>query len=106
MRRWIGRSTKSFQGHTLSRDQDDYLTILSEMILLYDREHNEPRKREMPHLRLKYLIDQAGLSASDLGRILGHRGMGSLVLTGRRGLSKANIRKLAEHFKVSADYFL
>ncbi|MDB5303159.1 MAG: hypothetical protein JWM97_708, partial [Phycisphaerales bacterium] len=24
----------------------------------------------------------------------------------KRGLSKANIRKLAEHFKIRADYFL
>jgi hypothetical protein len=27
-------------------------------------------------------------------------------LTGKRGLSKANIRKLAMHFKVRAEYFL
>jgi HTH-type transcriptional regulator/antitoxin HigA len=93
-------------GHKLTRDQDDYLTILSEMILHYDREHDQPRKRGTPHHRLQYLVKEAGLSASDLGRLLGNRGMGSVFLTGKRGLSKANIRKLAEHFKVRADYFL
>jgi HTH-type transcriptional regulator/antitoxin HigA len=93
-------------GHKLTRDQDDYLTILSEMILHYDREHDEPRKRGTPHERLQYLVKEAGLSASDLGRLLGNRTMGSLFLTGKRGLSKANIRKLAGHFKVRADYFL
>ena len=92
-------------GHKLSRDQDDYLTILSEMILHYDREHDQARKRGTPHQRLQYLVNEAGLSASDLGRLLGNRGMGSLFLSGKRGLSKANIRKLAEHFKVRADYF-
>jgi len=93
-------------GHKLTRDQDDYLTILSEMILHYDREHNPPRQRGLPHQRLQYLVKEAGLSASDLGRLLGNRGMGSLYLAGKRGLSKANIRKLAAYFKVRADYFL
>jgi HTH-type transcriptional regulator/antitoxin HigA len=93
-------------GHKLTRDQDDYLTILSELILNYDREHDQPRKRGTPHQRLQYLVKEAGMSASDLGRLLGNRGMGSVYLTGKRGLSKANIRKLAEHFKVRADYFL
>jgi len=93
-------------GHKLTADQEDYLTILSEMILHYDREHEQPRKRGTPLQRLQHLVREAGLSASDLGRLLGNRGMGSVYLTGKRGLSKANIRKLAEHFKVRADYFL
>ena len=65
-----------------------------------------PASAEPPHQRLQYLVKEAGLSASDLGRLLGNRGMGSVFLTGKRGLSKTNIRKLAEHFKVRADYFL
>jgi antitoxin component HigA of HigAB toxin-antitoxin module len=93
-------------GHKLTADQNDYLAILSEMILQYDRAHDEPRKRRTPHQRLKYLIHESGLSASDLGRLLGNRGMGSLLLTGKCALSKTHIRKLAEHFKVRADYFL
>lgn len=93
-------------GHNLTGDQDDYLEILSEMILLYDREHDQPRKRGTPSQRLQFLVDEAGLTASDLGRLLGNRGMGSVYLTGKRGISKTNIRKLAEHFKVRADYFL
>lgn len=93
-------------GHKLTRDQDDYLTILSEMVLNYDRAHDQSRKRGTPLQRLQYLVKEAGLSASDLGRLLGNRGMGSVFLTGKRSLSKANIRKLAEHFKVRADYFL
>jgi HTH-type transcriptional regulator/antitoxin HigA len=93
-------------GHDLTPDQDDYLTILSEMVLQYDREHDEPRKRGTPHQRLQYLVNEASMTASDLGRLLGNRGMGSLYLSGKRGLSKANIRKFADHFKVRADYFI
>lgn len=93
-------------GHTRTHDQEDYLQVLSEMILQYDREHDQPPRRGTPQQRLKYLVEQAGLSASDLGRLLGNRGMGSLILTGKRGLSKTHIVKLAAHFKVRADYFL
>ncbi len=93
-------------GHRLSADQEDYLLILSEMILRHDRRHDGPRRRGTPNERLRYLVSEAGLSASDLGRLLGNRGMGSLYLSGKRGLSKANVRKLADHFKVRADYFL
>jgi HTH-type transcriptional regulator / antitoxin HigA len=93
-------------GHILTADQTDYLTMLSEMILQYDRQHEPPRTRGTPRQRLQYLVEQAGLSASDLGRLLGNRTMGSLLLTGKRGLSKAHIVKLARHFKVRADYFL
>jgi HTH-type transcriptional regulator/antitoxin HigA len=93
-------------GHQLTPDQGDYLAILSEMILQYDREHDRPLKRGTPLQRLQYLVEQAEMSASDLGRLLGNRGMGSLYLSGKRGLSKATIRKLADHFKVRADYFL
>jgi HTH-type transcriptional regulator / antitoxin HigA len=93
-------------GHKLTPDQADYLQILSEIILHYDRIHDQPRKRGTPTQRLQYLVEQAGLSASDLGRLLGNRTMGSLLLSGKRSLSKAHIIKLAEHFKVRADYFL
>jgi hypothetical protein len=75
-------------GHKLTRDQDDYLAILSEMILHYDREHDQPRKRGTPHQRLRYLVKEAGMSASDLGRLLGNRGMGSVYLTGKRACQR------------------
>jgi antitoxin component HigA of HigAB toxin-antitoxin module len=93
-------------GHKLNRDQADYLKILSEMILQYDRLHDEPPKRGTVTERLQYLVEQANMSASDLGRLLGNRGLGSLLMTGKRSLSKAHIRQLSQHFSVSADYFL
>lgn len=55
---------------------------------------------------LKYLLDQNDMTASDLGRLLGNRQLGSAVLRGNRQLSKQHIRILAAHFRVSADLFL
>ena len=93
-------------GHDLTADQDDYLAVLTDQILKYDAEHDAPVKRGSVLQRLRYLVEQAGLSASDLGRLLGNRGLGSLLLTGKRQLSKTHIRKLVAHFKVRAEYFL
>ena len=71
-----------------------------------DTYHGLGVSEKTPLERLAALVSEARLSASDLGRLLGNRSLGSLLLTGRRELSKAHIRILAEHFKLNAGYFL
>ncbi|MFB3890576.1 MAG: type II toxin-antitoxin system HigA family antitoxin [Phycisphaerae bacterium] len=94
-------------GHDLTRDQEDYLDVLSDLVRRYEDEHHPlPPDRSTPLARLRYLMEQAGMTASDLGRLLGNRGLGSVLLAGRRQLSKRHIVKLARHFKISTDYFL
>jgi antitoxin component HigA of HigAB toxin-antitoxin module len=53
------------------------------------------------------LLHDSATTRQDLERILncGHS-LVSLLLAGKRDLSKDNIRALANHFKLSADYFL
>jgi antitoxin component HigA of HigAB toxin-antitoxin module len=51
------------------------------------------------------MLKEQGMGGSDLGRLLGNRPLGSAILRGERQLSKAHIRILAEHFKVSTDLF-
>ena len=46
------------------------------------------------------------MSVSDLGRLLGQRELGSKILRGDRELSKAHIRTLANHFRVTAAMFI
>jgi len=41
--------------------------------------------------RLRYLVEQSDMSASDLGRLLGNRGLGSVLLAAKRELSKTHI---------------
>ena len=93
-------------GHDLTADQEDYLDVLSDLVQKYEDEHSPVRRpRSTPLERLQYLVEQADMTASDLGRLLGNRGLGSLVLRGRRQLSKTHIRILAEHFKLDPGYF-
>jgi HTH-type transcriptional regulator/antitoxin HigA len=50
---------------------------------------------------LRFLMEDRGMSASDVGRLLGDRSLGPRILNGDRALSKAHIKTLADHFKVS-----
>jgi HTH-type transcriptional regulator / antitoxin HigA len=94
-------------GHDLTEDQEDYLDALSSLVMVYEAEHFpfEPKQME-PRRILQFLIDQSGMSASDLGELLGNRSLGSKLLRGERELSKTHIKTLSEHFKVRADLFL
>jgi HTH-type transcriptional regulator/antitoxin HigA len=55
---------------------------------------------------LKYLMQESGMTQADLARLLGNRAVASLILSGKRELSKTHIRKLAGHFRVSPALFL
>jgi HTH-type transcriptional regulator/antitoxin HigA len=92
-------------GHKLTRDQEDYLDLMSELIEKYEKKHDAKPRRSSPLERLRFLVEEAGMSASDLGRMLGNRGLGSVLLTGTRELSKSHIRILADHFKINPGYF-
>lgn len=90
-----------------TRGQQQYLNTLVQLIEAYDREHNSIDSSEIgPIELLRSLLSEHGMNASDLGRLLGNRELGSKILRGDRKLSKANIRKLAEHFKLSPAAFI
>jgi HTH-type transcriptional regulator/antitoxin HigA len=55
---------------------------------------------------LKTLMEDRDMNASDLGRVLGNRALGSLILNGKRELSKTHIKKLAEWFGVTPALFI
>lgn len=94
-------------GHNLNRDQDDYLDLLSTLIHVYDQEHHALAAAHMKPLEaLQYLLDENGLNASDLGRLLGNRALGSKILRGQRELSKAHILTIANRFAVGVELFL
>jgi HTH-type transcriptional regulator/antitoxin HigA len=92
----------------LDAGERDYLDGLDEFISSYDRKALSHRpRRGTPLQRLKSLIAESGITPRDLEKIFqcGHS-LVSLVLNGKRELSKDNVRALAKHFKMSADYFL
>ena len=84
----------------LTKGQTAYVETWAVLIEAYEQEHHGIDDDATPVQALQYLLDQAGMNASDLGRLLGNRSLGSAILTGQRELSKAHIRTLAHYFKV------
>ncbi len=78
--------------------------LLGEVIHSYEK-----RQMPMPEAEtgevLRYLMDEHGLKQADLAEIAS-QGTISDILSGRRGVSKALAKKMAERFQVSAAVFL
>jgi HTH-type transcriptional regulator/antitoxin HigA len=92
---------------SLSAEEKDRLEIFSRLIEAYDSEHYDIDTSSVtPIDLLKCLMEDHGMSDSDLGRLLGNRSMGCLIMSGRRELSKNHIRILSAHFKLSPEAFL
>jgi len=91
----------------LSGGQSDYLRVLTDLVERFEDAHHPLEAAFEDGIDvLKYLLDQHQMTASDLGRILGNRQMGSAVLRRSRQLSKANVLKLAAHFNIGTDSLL
>jgi HTH-type transcriptional regulator / antitoxin HigA len=94
-------------GFSLNPDQEDYLEAIATFVEAYEAERFPVEDSQLtPLCALKALLAEHAMSASDLGRLLGNRTLGASILSGRRALSKAHIKKLAEHFKVEPGLFL
>jgi HTH-type transcriptional regulator/antitoxin HigA len=98
--RYVGRDD-------LTPGQRDYVAALAHFASNYEREAvaTQLRRLKPVHL-LKHLMRENGLNTSDLGAVLGSRGLASEVLNGKRGLSKALIAKLSRRFNVDPSLFL
>lgn len=92
----------------LTEDQEDYLLILTEMYEAWQKE-NDPMPPETSPLiqRLAYLLEQSQTSQGSWARLLGvSDSYVSMVMRGKRGLTPEHIRKLSDHFAISAGYFV
>ena len=93
-------------GHDLSPAQEDYLDLLSDLVAKYEEGTSPIGEGAAPREVLAWLIEEQGMSITELGKLLGDRSLGSRILSGERSLSKSHIRIVAEHFKVSPAAFI
>jgi HTH-type transcriptional regulator/antitoxin HigA len=89
---------------TLSEAEGRLLELLGMLLEEYEDRHHPLPKAE-PHKMLAYLLEEKGMKPSDLWTIL-PKSRVSEILSGKRGISKAQAKKLAALFHVSADLFL
>ena len=89
----------------LSPEEERLLETLAILVEAYEEEHY-PMPEVAPNEILKFLMEERGLKQSDLLHIFGSSGIASEVVNGKRSISKAQAKKLAEFFKVSVELFI
>ena len=93
-------------GEDFSADQEDYFDLLCTLIEAWDAEHVK-WKKVSPLKTLAHLLDEHGMSAADLSRLLGaSRQLGPMILRGERSITAEHARALGKHFGLSAGAFI
>lgn len=88
-----------------SAAEEDYLGALTDLVETYENAHVAiPPTTGIDALR--YLMEENELSQADLVPIFGTPSVVSEVLSGKRGLALAYIKKLAAHFSLPAGVFV
>jgi len=89
-----------------NKDQNDYLETLSALIGEYEAKTCNTSVEHDPIKNLQFLLQENEMTASDLGRLLGDRSLGTRLLKGDRALSKSHIKLLSQRFRVSPALFI
>jgi HTH-type transcriptional regulator/antitoxin HigA len=82
---------------------------LAELLTLLIDEYEEARypiRKASPQQTLQHLMEARNLTQKDLLGVFGSKGIASEVFHGKRAVSKAQAKKLAEFFHVSAGLFI
>ena len=82
---------------------------LAEMLTLLVEDYEEkryPMPKVSPNESLKALMEERGLKHKDIWPVLGNKGTATEVLNGRRSISKAQARRLAEFLRVPIELFV
>ncbi len=93
------------KGDHLSPEEDKLLDLLSDLIEDYE-DRVYPIEDAPPFEMLKFLMRENDLKQTDLLHVFGSSGIASEVVNGKRSISKAQAKKLAEFFKVSVELFI
>ncbi len=86
------------------REEQALAKLLERLIQDYD-ERNYPTDIP-PRELILYLMEHRDLRQADLLPVFGSRSVASAVLNGKREISKAHARKLAEYFRLPVDLFI
>lgn len=89
----------------LSPEESRLLETMAILVEAYE-DKQYPMPEIVPHEVLKFLMEQNDLKQKDLLDVFGSSGIASEVINGKRSISKAQAKKLAERFKVSVELFI
>jgi HTH-type transcriptional regulator/antitoxin HigA len=89
----------------LSPEEEALAEVLTLLVEDYE-EKAHPLPRVSPHESLNALMEDRGLKHKDVWPVLGNKGAATEILSGRRSISKAQAKRLAEFFHVPIDLFI
>lgn len=105
-KRMLAFTEKLFKkGEECSPEEDALLKLLVHLIQEYEQRVFQPEEAT-PLEVLTELMDARGLKQSDLWPVLNSKSVTSEIVNGKRGISKANAKALAEFFHVPVEVFL
>ena len=93
------------KGEDISAEEEALLRLLVTLIQDFEEKYYQPRDAT-PLEVLRHLMEARGLKPRDMWELFGSKGIASEVLNGKRSISKAQARKLAEFFRVSTELFI
>lgn len=85
--------------------ESDELEVLSILIKEYEHMHY-PVPKPNPLDAIKFRLEQMNMSEADLSQILGYRSRKSEILSGKRKLSLAMVRKLVAQLHIPAEVLI
>jgi HTH-type transcriptional regulator / antitoxin HigA len=92
-------------GERMTPEQRELLDLLVVLIERFEAERYS-LSAVSPVEVLRELMQARGMKPAGLATLIGSKGVASEILSGKRGLSKTNIKRLAEYFRVSPELFL
>jgi HTH-type transcriptional regulator/antitoxin HigA len=88
-----------------SPEEEALAEVLTVLIENYEDKHY-PLPTVPAYQSLQALMEERGLKHKDIWPVLGNKGAATEILHGRRAISKAQARRLADFFRVPIDLFL
>jgi HTH-type transcriptional regulator/antitoxin HigA len=89
----------------LSPEESELAELLTVLIDEYEG-RRYPIQKASPRQTLQHLTEARKLTQKDLWKVFGSKGITSEVFHGKRSISKAQARKLAEFFHVNVELFI
>ena len=103
LRRLVG----SKPGGKFATGERDYIGALTILVRDYQQKQRSGAMAGVKPLDvIRHLMEENGMSVTDLGNVIGSRTAASMILNGRRSPSKRHVLRLAERFGVDASAFL
>jgi HTH-type transcriptional regulator/antitoxin HigA len=98
---------KYFIREDLDSGTEDYVIVLAGLVADYeDKHHPVDTSHVTPLDLLKHLMEANDMTTADLGRLLGNSGLASMILHGKRAISKTNAKILGKRFGLNPGAFI